>query len=163
MKRCPSSFSTAATRNTSEYGWSSGAKSQRLTRDSSIYQEHLQISRRHLDSLLSDTDANLELLANLSRTFDNVEAQALAFQARCESLLADQRRLASLADDVGENLQYYSYLDPITRRLNAPGVRHFVRSDDFTDMLSQLDDCLEYMKAHVSFIYRNARCVVNTF
>ncbi|KAL9055691.1 MAG: hypothetical protein Q9162_003417 [Coniocarpon cinnabarinum] len=113
-----------------------------------LYLDELQTSRRHLDSLLKDADANLELLSSLTRTFNGVEAQAAAFQARCESLLTEQRRLSSLADDVEHNLQYYNYLDPITRRLNAPGVRHFVRSDDFTGMLAQLDECLEYMKKH---------------
>ena len=113
-----------------------------------MYQEQLRLSRRHLDSLLRDADANLKLLSSLSASFDGVEAQASAFQARCESLLADQRRLSSLADDVGHNLQYYNYLDPITRRLNAPGVRHFVRGEDFSGMLGQLDECLIYMKSH---------------
>ena len=122
--------------------------------NSRLYHDQLQVSRRHLDNLLADTDANLDLLTSLSKSFENVEAQASAFQARCESLLADQRRLSTLAEDVSHNLQYYNYLDPITRRLNAPGVRHFVRSDDFSDMLAQLDDCLEYMKLNVSRISR---------
>lgn len=78
-----------------------------------------------------------------------MEKQAAAFQERCESLLSEQRRISLLADDIGHNLQYYNYLDPITRRLNAPGVRHFVRGEDFLDMLAQLDECLEYMQAHV--------------
>ena len=60
--------------------------------------------------------------------------------------------MTALADHVGHNLQYYNYLDPITRRLNAPGVGHFVRGDDFSQMLSQLDECLEYMQAHVSHL-----------
>ena len=114
-----------------------------------LYQEQLSIAQRQLSSLLTDTDSNLDLLSNLSKTFTNVDVQAEAFQARCESLLAEQQRLSSIASDVGQNLQYYNYLDPITRRLNAPGVRHFVRSGDFSEMLAQLDECLVYMKEHV--------------
>ena len=139
-------------RNTSKCETSYRLDPELTSRVERLHHDQLQGSRSHLDSLLKDTDTNLDLLATLSKTFRNVEAQASAFQARCESLLAEQRRLASLADDVGENLQYYNYLDPITKRLNAPGVRHFVRSDDFTDMLSQLDDCLEYMKIHASHL-----------
>lgn len=59
--------------------------------------------------------------------------------------------MSTLADDIGHNLQFYNYLDPITRRLNAPGVRHFVRGDDFSQMLAKLDECLSYMETHVSF------------
>lgn len=115
-----------------------------------LYFDQLQVSRRHLDSLLKETDTNLHRLAYLSTSFHNVETQTSAFQGRCEGLVDDQRRLSSLVDDVEYNLQFYNYLDPITRRLNVPGARHFVRSDDFAEMLSQLDECLDYMKSHVS-------------
>ena len=63
--------------------------------------------------------------------------------------MVEQQWLTSLADNVGENLQYYSYLEPITRRLNAPGAGNFVRGKEFSDMLARLDECLEYMGAHV--------------
>jgi hypothetical protein len=55
-----------------------------------------------------------------------------------------------LADGIAENLQYYTYLEPITRRLNAPGAGRLVGGKDFSEMLSNLDACLEYMQAHVS-------------
>lgn len=55
-----------------------------------------------------------------------------------------------MADDMKENLQYYAYLEPMTRRLNAPGAGNLVRSHDFPEMLSNLDSCLDYMDGHVS-------------
>ena len=64
--------------------------------------------------------------------------------------MAVQRRLEGLADGVGENLQYYSFLEPITRKLNAPGAGNFVRGKEFSDMLARLDECLDYMNRHVS-------------
>ncbi len=57
--------------------------------------------------------------------------------------------MMELADSLGENLKYYDLLEPVTRRLNAPGAGNFVRSDNFSEMLSRLDDCLEYMAMHV--------------
>ncbi|KAK5005376.1 Golgi transport complex subunit 3, partial [Cryomyces antarcticus] len=51
---------------------------------------------------------------------------------------------------MAENLQYYTYLEPITRKLNAPGAGNFVRGKEFSEMLSNLDRCLEYMQAHTS-------------
>ena len=57
--------------------------------------------------------------------------------------------MASLADSLDQNLKYYNYLEPVTRRLNAPGAGNFVRSKDFSEMLARLDECLEYMTAHV--------------
>ncbi|KAL5376967.1 hypothetical protein DPSP01_010076 [Paraphaeosphaeria sporulosa] len=47
-----------------------------------------------------------------------------------------------------QNLRYYLYLEPMTKRLNAPGAAAIVRGSDFTDMLANLDSCLDYMHAH---------------
>lgn len=64
-------------------------------------------------------------------------------------MLKEQKRMTSLADALGENLKYYNYLEPVTRRLNTPGAGSFVRSKEFSEMLSRLDECLNYMAAHV--------------
>lgn len=63
--------------------------------------------------------------------------------------MSEQKRITKLADDMDENLRYYTYLEPMTRRLNAPGAANLVRSKEFPEMLSNLDHCLEYMEAHV--------------
>lgn len=121
-----------------------------LTERNRLYYDQLRLSRQHLDALLEDTSENLKLLSAVSDAFRAVDAQTSSFQARCQTLLSEQARLSSLADGITENLQYYNYLDPITRRLNAPGARHFVRGDDFSETLYNLDRCLQYMEAHVS-------------
>jgi hypothetical protein len=99
--------------------------------------------------LLSDTTSALDLLASLSDSFRSVESETTAFQAQCEDLLAEQKRLRDLADEVGTDLQYYAYLEPLTRRLNAPGAGRIVRSDDFLDMLLNLNTCIYFMDQHV--------------
>jgi hypothetical protein len=109
----------------------------------------LALSERHLDSLLNDTSSALELLATLSESFRSVETQTTAFQAQCEDLLAEQKRLRDLADEIGTDLQYYAYLEPLTRRLNAPGTGRLVRNDDFLDMLRNLNTCIDFMDQHV--------------
>lgn len=112
--------------------------------------EQLSLSERHLDSLLVDTTSALDLLATLSESFKNVEAQTTAFQAQCEDLLDEQKRLKSLADEVEEDLQYYSYLEPITRRLNAPGSGRLVRGEGIVEILEALDNCIDFMSKRVS-------------
>lgn len=118
---------------------------------SRLYRDQLALSERHLDSLLSDTTSALDLLAGLSESFKTVESETAAFQAQCEDLLAEQKRLRGLADQVGTDLQYYAYLEPLTRRLNAPGAGRIVRSDDFLDMLLNLNTCIDFMDQHVCF------------
>ena len=110
----------------------------------------LELSQSHLDSLLSDTTSTLSLLSSLSEAFKAVESQTTTFQKQCEGLLKEQKRMTDLAEGIESNLNYYNYLEPVTKRLNAPGAGNFVRSREFSNMLSRLDECLEYMSAHVS-------------
>lgn len=117
------------------------------------YQRQLELSHSHLDTLLSDTSSTLNLLASLTSSFKEVEAQTTIFQKQCAGLLDEQTRITRLADKLDDNLKYYSYLGPVTRRLNAPGAGNFVRSKDFSEMLARLDECLEYMAAHVSALH----------
>lgn len=116
------------------------------------YQRQLELSQSHLDTLLSDTSSTLDLLASLTSSFKDVEAQTTIFQRQCAGLLDEQTRITRLADNLDDNLKYYNYLEPVTRRLNAPGAGNFVRSKEFSEMLARLDDCLEYMAAHVSVL-----------
>ncbi|KAI9680147.1 MAG: Golgi transport complex subunit 3 [Trizodia sp. TS-e1964] len=113
-----------------------------------LYLDQLRLSESHLDSLLSISSSSLSLLASLSESFKSVESQTTEFRVRCEGLLEEQKQAIALADDLGENLQHYNYLDPITRRLNAPGAGKFVRGKEFSDMLKTLDGCLDYMRLH---------------
>ncbi|KAI9799021.1 MAG: hypothetical protein M1825_004917 [Sarcosagium campestre] len=113
-----------------------------------LYREQLRLSESHLDTLLDDTSSTLALLGSLSESFRLVASQTTAFQKQCQGLVSEQQRVLKLADDVKDNLQYYNYLEPITRRLNAPGAGNFVRGKVFSDMLSTLDECLKYMEAH---------------
>ncbi|KAI9738318.1 MAG: Golgi transport complex subunit 3 [Cirrosporium novae-zelandiae] len=133
--------------------WYSSLEDDLLSLSNDKYQNHLdqlnlQIS--HLDSILDGTSSTLDLLSSLSSSFRAVQAQTTAFQKQCEGLLTEQKRLTTLADGIGENLQYYGYLEPITRRLNAPSAGNFVRGQDFSEMLTHLDECLRYMKKHLN-------------
>lgn len=117
--------------------------------DYSLYYDQLKLSQHHLDSLMESTGDALTLLSSLSDSFKAVDEQTTAFQAQCESLMTEQRRITDLAENMNHNLQYYAYLEPMTRRLNAPGAANLVRAKEFPDMLTNLDQCLEYMQAHV--------------
>jgi hypothetical protein len=112
------------------------------------YQTQLHLTRNHLGNIIADTNATLDTLSALSDSFKVVEAQTTAFREQCEGLISDQKRITKLADDMEQNLRYYIYLEPTTKRLNAPGASKIVRGKEFSDMLANLDSCLEYMQAH---------------
>ncbi|OQO05186.1 hypothetical protein B0A48_08206 [Cryoendolithus antarcticus] len=112
------------------------------------YAQQLQLTDSHLTNLLESTSDTLAILASLSSSFAAVKLQTDAFRKQCESLITEQRRLSTLADGIEENARYYTYLEPMTRRLNAPGAASLVQGGDFPSMLSSLDNCLAYMEAH---------------
>lgn len=106
------------------------------------------MTRNHLQNVISDTTSALDILSSLSESFKIVEAQTNAFRTQCEGLIDDQKRITKLADDMEQNLRYYLYLEPTTKRLNAPGAGKIVRGSEFVEMLANLDSCLDYMQAH---------------
>ncbi|KAL4979205.1 Sec34-like family-domain-containing protein [Aspergillus desertorum] len=108
----------------------------------------LQTSKSHLDALLSDTSSTLNILSKLSEDFRAVDSQTSNFQKQCEGLLSAQKRDTGLVTDIECNLQFYDFLGPASKRLNAPGAGNNVRGQDFADMLRQLDECIDYMETH---------------
>ncbi|KAI2603182.1 Sec34-domain-containing protein [Hypoxylon fragiforme] len=122
--------------------------------DQLLYRDQLEITERHLEALISGVDDALGLLTSLADSFHAVESQTSSFQAQCDDLLSEQRRLQKLADEVGTDLHYYAYLDGVTRRLNAPGASRLVNHENFGEILTNLDACIDFMVKHPD--YRDA-------
>ena len=121
-----------------------------LTECDSGYERKLALAQSHLESILAETDTSLNLLSTLAESFTAVETQTGAFEKQCESVSKEQAQMTKVVTDIEENLKYYSFLEPATKRLNAPTVGAMVKSQEFSDLLSKLDECLEYMTSHVS-------------
>ncbi|KAL2023704.1 hypothetical protein VTK56DRAFT_1418 [Thermocarpiscus australiensis] len=119
-----------------------------------LYHDELAMTERHLGTLIDDANSALKVLESLSQSFRAVDEQTSSFKAQCEGLLSEQKRLQTLADAVGTDLHYYTYLDSVTRRLNAPGASRLVDGSGFADILSSLDSCITFMAEHPS--YRDA-------
>lgn len=112
--------------------------------------DELEHSKDHIDEILANTLTLLDDLSSLSESFKSVETQTSNFEKQCEGLLSAQERDTKLANGIQNNLHYYDFLDPASRRLNAPGAGNTVRDEEFSDMLRRLDICLDYMETHVS-------------
>ncbi|KAL2268350.1 hypothetical protein VTJ83DRAFT_3196 [Remersonia thermophila] len=119
-----------------------------------LYYDELALAERHLDALIEDANSALTVLESLCQSFHTVDEQTTSFQAQCDGLLAEQQHLQALAEAVGSDLQYYTYLDSATRRLNAPGASRLVEGGSFAEILTTLDACIEFMTRNSS--YRDA-------
>lgn len=115
-----------------------------------MYQDQLDMTERHLDILLDDANGALKLLETLANSFHAVDEQTSSFQAQCDDLISEEKRLQKLADEVGTDLHYYAYLDGVTRRLNAPGASRLVDHENFAEILTNTDACIGFMAQHVS-------------
>ncbi|CAK7263929.1 Golgi transport complex subunit 3 [Sporothrix epigloea] len=109
------------------------------------------MTERHLGRLIEDTDGALSLLAALAESFRTVEEQTTSFQSQCDDLVSEQRRLQTLADEVGTDLHYYGYLDNATRRLNAPGAGSLADTEELSEILASLDSCIHFMAHHKEY------------
>ncbi len=107
------------------------------------------MTERHLGSLIKDADSALEVLETLCQSFRSVEDQTKLFQSQCDELLSEQKRLQTLAHEVGTDLHYYAYLEDVTRRLNAPGAGRLVDDDSFGEVLASLESCIAFMSKNV--------------
>ncbi|KAI1433792.1 Sec34-like family protein [Xylaria sp. CBS 124048] len=116
-----------------------------------LYRDQLDITERHLDGLVADANRALDLLTALAENFRTVEDQTSSFQAQCDDLLSEEQRLQKLADEVGTDLHYYAYLDGVTRRLNAPGASRLVNHENFGEILTNLDACINFMVDHIDY------------
>ncbi|KAM0525484.1 hypothetical protein ACHAPE_000189 [Trichoderma viride] len=121
-----------------------------------LYRDQLKMTERHLEGLVDNASDTLKLLTTLSQSFLSVEAQTSTFQAQCEELLTEQRRLEKLADEVGTDLYYYAYLEKATRRLNAPGAGRLIEDDDFSEMVENIDSCIKFMNTHENYRERDS-------
>ncbi|KAK1829389.1 oligomeric Golgi complex subunit 3 [Podospora conica] len=119
-----------------------------------LYHDQLAMTERHLGTLIDDADGTLKVLETLCQSFRAVEEQTKTFKAQCDDLLSEQKRLQVLVDEVGTDLYYYSYLDNVTRRLNAPGAGRLVDDDAFGEVLENLEACIAFMSKNTS--YRDA-------
>ncbi|KAJ5235566.1 uncharacterized protein N7469_004734 [Penicillium citrinum] len=131
--------------------WLNGVKDDLVEESYDQYQgtlDDLQQSKEHIDEILTSTLALLDDLSSLSESFRTVESQTSNFEKQCEGLLSAQERDTKLANAIQHNLHYYDFLDPASRRLNAPGAGNTVRDKEFSDMLRRLDVCLDYMERH---------------
>ncbi|KAK3321574.1 Sec34-like family-domain-containing protein [Apodospora peruviana] len=126
-----------------------------------LYHDQLEMTERHLGTLVDDANSALRMLESLCQSFRAVEDQTTSFQSQCDDLLTEQKRLEELADEIGTDLYYYGYLDNVIRRLNAPGAGRLVDDEVFGEVLANLDSCIAFMTKNN--LYRDAESYLTRY
>ncbi|XP_050680646.1 conserved oligomeric Golgi complex subunit 3 [Leptidea sinapis] len=113
------------------------------------YYKQLADRRDECNSLTDQIAATLSDLNTLSDQYNLVSNKTTALHTMSEQLLADQNKLSNIGDDLKQKLQYFTQVDHLSQRLNSPTIS--VNSDTFFNVISKIDECLEYMRAHSNF------------
>ncbi|XP_069704565.1 conserved oligomeric Golgi complex subunit 3 [Periplaneta americana] len=118
------------------------------------YWRQLADRRDECADLLSQIEASLKDLTCLTEQYQIVSNRTNSLHQVSEQLLADQTKLHDVCEEVGRRLQHFTALDSLSNRLASPTLS--VSSETFIDILDCLDQCMEYIGAHVKWRESNA-------
>ncbi|XP_045511546.1 conserved oligomeric Golgi complex subunit 3 [Colias croceus] len=113
------------------------------------YYKQLEERKNECVNLTDQIAATLSNLDKLSDEYNLVSNKTNALHTMSEQLLADQNKLSAIGDNIKQKLHYFTQVEHLSQRLNSPTMS--VNSDTFFNVLSKIDECLEYMRANSTF------------
>lgn len=111
------------------------------------YYEQLANRSNECDQLLGQIDSALNSLKVLETEYNFVSNKTSSLNSTSEKLIAEQKRLNEIGDDIMKRLYYFAQVEQITQRLQSPTIS--VASDIFLQTLNRIDECLDYLKSNV--------------
>mmetsp|Transcript_2691 Transcript_2691/g.4019 ORF Transcript_2691/g.4019 Transcript_2691/m.4019 type:complete len:547 (-) Transcript_2691:771-2411(-) len=106
----------------------------------------------------------MKLLESIGNSQKTVNDKTSSLHSTCEKLLAEQQSLQARADLLGRPLQYFAFLEEISRQLgmsisNFSDSENFVEnqqpirpgSSEFVEALERIGKCVEYLEKHSEF------------
>lgn len=93
-------------------------------------------------------DNSLDALNKLTKEYDFVNTKTSSLNTASENLIQEQTQLSEISDDIRFRLKHFTQAEHLTQRLQNPTFSP--ASEQFVDIINSIDECLEYMKKHVS-------------
>lgn len=118
------------------------------------YYEQLANRSNECDQLLAQIDASLNSLNVLETEYNFVSNKTSSLNSASEKLIAEQKQLNEIGDEIMKRLYYFAQVEQISQRLQSPTIS--VSSEIFLHTLNRIDECLDYLKTNVCkylFIY----------
>ncbi|CAH2236217.1 jg22028 [Pararge aegeria aegeria] len=113
------------------------------------YYKQLEDRRNECVALNSQITATLSDLNKLSDEYNLVSNKTNALHNMSEQLLADQNKLSGIGEDIKQKLHYFTQVEHLSQRLNSSTMS--VNSEAFFNVLAKIDECLDYMRANITF------------
>lgn len=114
------------------------------------YLQQLVAISQESSNILDQLDQAKGGLRTLSEEYAFVADKTKALNTASEQLIEEQSRLQRIADDIQQKLYYFNQFEILSQRLYSPTMS--VSSDAFRDCLTKIDNCLLYLKEHVSIL-----------
>ncbi|KAJ8871599.1 hypothetical protein PR048_027926 [Dryococelus australis] len=113
------------------------------------YMAQLDEHRQECSKLLSEVEAALSKLNELTEQYRVVSDSTRAVHDFSQQLLADQTKLQEIFEEVNNRLKYFTAIESMSKRLSSPALS--VSSESFFSILDQLDECMSYIEKHGSW------------
>jgi hypothetical protein len=81
------------------------------------------------------------------KEYDFVNTKTSSLNTASENLIQEQSKLNLISDDIRFRLKHFTQAEHLSQRLQNPTFSP--ASDQFVEIMNNIDDCLEYMKTHV--------------
>lgn len=114
------------------------------------YYSELATRRSECDRMLEQIKLTLDSLAELENEYKIVSNKTSSLNSGSERLIAEQKQLIEIADEIKNRLYYFTQADQILQLLQSPTIS--VSSEIFAQTLDKIDKCIAYIREHVSHI-----------
>lgn len=125
----------------SEINENSNAATQR-------YLQQLITRNTECNDMLTQIEEAVGRLKKLRDEYAFVSEKTEALNNASEQLIEEQEKLQHLGDEIHKRLHYFNQVELLNQRLHSPTLS--VASDSFRECLDKIDECLTYLKEHVS-------------
>lgn len=115
------------------------------------YLQQLKVRSGECDEILEEIDTAIGKLANLQEEYDFVSNKTSALNSASEKLTEEQGILHEMSEEIQKRLNFFNQVETLSQRLQSPTMS--VASDAFKDCLNRIDECLEYLRANVGFLF----------
>lgn len=120
-------------------------------RNGDVYKQYYNdLAHRSLDcdKMVKQIDLAIESLHGLENEYKFVSNKTWSLNSGSEKLIAEQKQLIEISDDIKSRLYYFTQAEQVQQLLQSPTIS--VSSEIFAQTLDKIDKCIAYIRLNVS-------------
>lgn len=115
-----------------------------------VYYASLSKHLRNCETLFSRSELTLNSITDLKDTYQNVTDKTNYLHNLSEQLMVQQRVLKEKKNGINARLKHFVYFSKCQEKIEQLGTAK-VNSEEFIEILNNIDDALEYLGEHMNF------------